>query len=161
MLAAFWSISWPAWILSVVIVILSTSGYSVDVLQYNLSLLAIGGNLVFFAVQALLTRRLVRKNYRSFRLYVVRDHGSTSRDLSMREAFAVWRWILWPQLALLLLTSVVVWLWGANLPPDSSHSLSSLSQWLRFGVVGPYGLGLALRRQYPDFRLRAHGFRYV
>jgi len=105
--AAFWSISWPAWIGSMGLIIGLTSGYSVDLLQDNFSVIALGGNLAFFAIQALLTRRLVRKNYRSFRLYVVRDDGSKSRNLSIREAVSVWLWILWPQLALLLLMSVV------------------------------------------------------
>ena len=108
-IAAFWSISWPAWIGSMGLVILLTSGYSVDLLQDNLSVIALGGNLAFFAIQALLTRRLVRKNYRSFRVYVVRDDGSKSRNLSIREAVSVWLWILGPQFALLLLVSVVVW----------------------------------------------------
>src|SRR5258707_9088418 len=83
--AAFWSISWPAWIGSMGLVILLTSGYSIDLLQDNFSIIAVGGNLAFFAIQALLTRRLARKNYRSFRLYVVHDDGTQSRKLSIRE----------------------------------------------------------------------------
>jgi len=138
-----------------------TSGYSVDLLQDNFSVIALGGNLAFFAIQALLTRRLVRKNYRSFRLYVVRDDGSKSRNLSIWEAVSVWLWILWPQLALLLLMSVVVWFWGAKLPPDTVRGFSSMSLWIRFLVIGPYAVGLALRPKYPAFRLEAHGFRYV
>jgi hypothetical protein len=93
------------------LVILLTSGYSVDLLQDNFSVIALGGNLAFFAIQAFLTRRLVRKNYRSFRVYVVRDDGSKSRNLSVPEAVSVWLWILGPQLALLLLVSVVVGSW--------------------------------------------------
>ena len=159
--AAFWSISWPAWIGSMGLVIGLTSGYSVDLLQDNFSVIALGGNLAFIAIQALLTRRLVRKNYRSFRLYVVRDDGSKSRNLSIREAVSVWLWILWPQLALLLLVSVVGWFWGAKLPPDTVRGFSSMSLWIRFLVIGPYAVGLALRPKYPAFRLEAHGFRYV
>ena len=159
--AAFWSISWPAWIGSMGLVILLTSGYSVDLLQDNFSVIALGGNLAFFAIQALLTRRLVRKNYRSFRVYVVRDDGSKSRNLSIREAVSVWLWILGPQFALLLLVSVVVWFWGAKLPSDTVRGFSSMSLWLRFLVIGPYAVGLALLPKYPTFRLEAHGFRYV
>jgi hypothetical protein len=159
--AAFWSISWLAWIGSVGLVILFTSGYSVDLLQDNLSVIALGSNLAFFAIQALLTRRLVRKNYRSFRLYVVRDDGSKSRTLSIREAVSVWLWILGPQLALLLLGSLVIWFCGTKLPPDTVRVFPSISLWLRFLVVGPYAVGLALRSRHPAFRLEAHGFRYV
>ena len=63
--AAFWSISWPAWIGSMGLIILFMNGFSVDPLQDNFSTIALGGNLVFFPIQALLTRRLVRKNSRS------------------------------------------------------------------------------------------------
>lgn len=143
------------------LVILLTSGYSVDFLQENLSIVALGGNLAFFVIQALLTGRLVRKNYRSFRLYVVRDDGSKSRKLSIREAVPVWLWILGPQLVLLLIVSVVVWFWGTRLPSDTVRAFPSMSLWLRFLVVGPYAVGLALRPKYPVFRLDAHGFRYV
>ena len=150
--AAFWSISWPAWIGSMALVILLTSGYSVDLLQDNFSVIALGGNLAFFGIQALLTRRLVRKNYRSFRVYVVRGDGSKSRNLSIREAGSVWLWILGPQFALLLLVSVVVWFWGAKLPSDTVGGFSSMSLWLRFLVIGPYAVGLALRQKYPTFQ---------
>ena len=143
------------------LIILFMNGFSVDPLQDNFSTIALGGNLVFFPIQALLTRRLVRKNYRSFRLYVVREDGTQSRKLSIREAVSVWLWILWPQLALLLLVSVVVWFWGARLPPDTVRRFSSMSLWIRFLVIGPYAVGLALRPKYPAFRLEAHGFRYV
>lgn len=160
-IAAFWSISWPAWISSMGLVTLLTSGYSVELLQDNFSIVALGGNLAFFAIQALLTRRLVRKNYRSFRVYVVRDDGSKIRNLSIREAVSVWLWMLGPQFALLLLVSVVVRFWGAMLPSDTVRGFSSMSLWLRFLVIGPYAVGLALRAKYPAFRLEAHGFRYV
>ena len=159
--AAFWSISWPAWIGSMGLVILLTSEYSVELLQDNFSVIALGGNLAFFAIQAFLTRRLVRKNYRSFRVYVVRDDGSKRRNLSVREAVSVWLWILGPQFALLLLVSVVVGFWGAKLPSDTVRGFSSMSLWIRFLVIGPYAAGLALRPKYPTFRLEAHGFRYV
>jgi hypothetical protein len=53
MVAAFWSISWPAWIGSFVLVILFTRGYSVELLQDKFSVIALGGNLAFFAIQLL------------------------------------------------------------------------------------------------------------
>jgi len=143
------------------LVILLANGYSVDLLEGNFSTIALGGNLAFFAIQALLTGRLVRKNYRSFRLYVVRCDGSKSRKLSIREAVSVWLWILGPQLAVLLIVSSIVWFWGTKLPSDAVRPSSSLSIWFRFLVVGPYAVGLALRQKYPAFRLEAHGFRYI
>ena len=151
--AAFWSISWPAWIGSMGLIILFMNGFSVDPLQDNFSTIALGGNLVFFPIQALLTRRLVRKNYRSFR--------SKSRNLSIREAVSVWLWTLGTQLALLLLVSLPVWFRGTKFPPDTVRGFSSISLWLWFLVVGPYAVGLALRAKYPAFRLQAHGFRHI
>ena len=161
MVAAFWSISWPAWIGSLVLVILFTRGYSVELLQDKFSVIALGGNLAFFAIQFLLTRRLVRKNYRSFRFYVIRGDGSQSRNLSMWEAAPLWLLIFLPQLALLVLASLVVGLWGTKLEPEAGRGISSLSLWLRLLVVAPYAVGFALRRKYATFRLQAHGFRYV
>jgi hypothetical protein len=156
--AAFWSISWPAWIGSIGLVIWLLGEDWID--DDNFSVIAIGGNLVFFAIQALLTRRLVRKNYRTFRLYVVRD-GSKSRNLSRGEAFSIWLWILGPQIALLLLVSVAVSVWGGKLSQETIGALSSMSQWLRLLVIGPYAVDFALRRKYSNFRLAAHGFRYI
>lgn len=161
MVAAFWSISWPAWIGSFALVILFTSGYSVELLQDKFSVIALAGNFAFFAIQFLLTRRLVRKDYRSFRVYVIRDDGSRSRNLPMWEAAPLWLWIFLPQLAVLVLASLVVSVWGTRLEPEASRGFSSFSLWLRLLVVGPYAVGFALRRKYATFRLQVHGFRYV
>jgi hypothetical protein len=87
--AAFWSISWPAWIGSVALVILITSGLTVDVLQDNFSTVALGGDFAFLAIQALLIPGLVLKNYRSFRVNVVRKDETLSRSLSIKEAASV------------------------------------------------------------------------
>jgi hypothetical protein len=38
--------------------------YSVDLLQDNFSVIALGGNLAFFAIQVLLTRRLEAHGFR-------------------------------------------------------------------------------------------------
>ena len=79
----------------------------------------------------------------------------------MRDTASLWLWIFLPQLALLVLASLVVGVWGTKLEPEASRGLSSLSLWLRFLGVGPYAVGFALRRKYATFRLQAHGFRYV
>src|SRR5215470_18143765 len=52
-------------------------------------IIAVGGQLAFCGIQALLTPRLVRKNYRSFRVYVVRENGTKSRSLSIRDVVLV------------------------------------------------------------------------
>jgi hypothetical protein len=157
-LSAFWSISWPAWIVSFLVVFLL--GYSGDLLRQDFSIIAVGGNLAFLGIQALLTPRLVRKNYRSFRVYVVREDGTQSRKMSIPEAVSVWLWILWPQFAFLLLVSLVVWSLGSK-APDVVRGFSTMLAWFRVLVVGPYAVGLAVRVKYAAFRLEARGFRYV
>lgn len=147
--AAYWSISWPAWVASFILVDLFRDSVFVIPLK----------NLAFFGVQAVLTHRLVRKNYRSFRVDVVRDDGQRSRRLSMREATMVWLWILAPQLAFILILSVVFWGYRAKLPPEIVRGIPSWSVLLEFLVVGPYAVDLALRAKYAGFRLEPYGWR--
>jgi hypothetical protein len=144
-----------------VLSLLLLSHDSVDVTRAHLTWVALAGNVSFFLVQAALTNRVVRKNYRSFRVVVLRSDGQQTRSLSARESMSVWLWVMGPQVALILITSVIVWCYGADLLPAAVRSISTLSVWLRFLAVGPYALGLALRAQYRGFRLKACGYRYV
>ena len=134
---------------------------STEAMESHLGSLALAANLTVFGFQALLTRRLVRKNYRSFRVYVVRADGQLDRRLSVRETAAVWFWIAWPKIAVYLLLSLVVGLWDKELAPEVVRGISSLSMWLRFLVVGPCAVALAMRVKYRGFRLQAYGLRYV
>lgn len=115
--------------------------------------------LVFFGVQALLTRRLFRKKFRTFRLAVLRDDGSETSEPSWNEAYRVWLWIFGPQLALSLVLSVLLRFYGDRLDPEVLRSLYSLSMWLRFLVVGPYAIHLAVCARYRGFRLQAFSHR--
>ncbi len=74
----------------------------------NIAVLTVAGSAVYFAIQAVFSRRLVTKNYRSFRLYMIRDHEYPSRNLSMREALHIWFWIFTPQFLLLVVTSTLL-----------------------------------------------------
>lgn len=159
--AAYWSISWPAWIGSLALVLVSTSSYPVNVLEGNLSLVALAGNLAFFGIQAILCHRLVRKNYRSFRVYVIREDGTKGRSLSMVEGAVIWLWIFTPQLAFLVLASLLIRFGQRQLPLETVRGLASLSLWLRFLAVGPYAVGLAMHRKHHGFMLQAYGLRYV
>jgi hypothetical protein len=153
--AAYWSISWPAWVAAGFAVMLFRR-YFVDHLRGPV--IALGGNLAFFAIQTILTRRLVRKNYHGFRVDVLREDGQRTRGLSMREASRVWLWILGPQLALFLIASLIVSWPGATLRPETVSAINTWSLLLRFLMVGPYAVHLALRAQYPRFRLQAYGY---
>jgi hypothetical protein len=94
--AAFWSISWPAWLASVCgLAVFAFDDIDLDTYAPLLSLI---GQAVYLGVQLPLVHRLVRKNYRSFRITVIRDDGPEERHLTMREAVHVWLWIVGPQL---------------------------------------------------------------
>jgi len=92
---------------------------------------------------------------------VIRDDGSQSRSLSMKEIGRVWTRILWPQLALALSLTLLLILVNANSEADAARRLGTLQDWLRFLVAGPYGVKTALRGRYPGFRLQAYGYRYI
>jgi len=126
----------------------------------NLTAISLVGPFVFLIIQALLTPRLVRKKYRSFRVYVVRHDGQKDRKLSMREGALISLWILSPQIAVILLVSVLGWVLSSKLPPETIRSIGSLSLWVRVLWAGPYGIDLALRAQYADFRLQAYAQKY-
>ena len=136
------------------------SGYSADLRQEHLSAISTEGNLAFFGMQAILTRRLVRKHYRSFRVYVVREGGERTRRLSIRETASVWLRISMPQLVYLFVWFVIDWLGGrTKIPRDTLRAIAEISVWLRILFVGPYGVDLAVRAKYPTFRLQPYGLR--
>ena len=105
----------------------------------------------------MLTPRLVRKNYRAFRVYVVRENGQTTRSLSLPEASRVWLWIAAPEVAFYLLASLLI----ARLSPETASAISSLALWIRFLLIGPFGVGIAVRAKYYGFRLEASGYNYI
>ena len=159
--AAYWSISWPAWVVSFTLTILLTATYSLDQSKDYAPRISLAATGIFYIFQAMLTQRLVRKNYRSFRVVVIRDGDQHSRRLSKQEAGLVWLRILWPQLAWLLFGSVIVGWFGPQLPDQATRGISALAQWLQLLVIGPYAIALALRARYTGFQLQAYGHRVI
>jgi hypothetical protein len=85
-LAAYWSIFWPCWALSFVLVMfLASPILSVDLKQSTLPL-EVAAQVSFFLAQALTVHRIVHKRYRTFQVRVVRDdpHAAAS-SLSVGE----------------------------------------------------------------------------
>jgi len=154
--AAYWSISWPALIGS-----FGAVAYSFADFTTHYYAAAVVGQIAFFCFQAILTPRLFRKNYRTFRICVIRDDGQRSRRLSLLEILQVWLCIMGTELAFLTVASLVLFVYKNKLPAETIRSISSLSLWLRFLLVGPYAVGLALRIRYPGFHLQATGLRYI
>lgn len=158
MLAAFWAISWPAYVaLSGSTLLWAVVAQPGD-MKRHATMIGIVGNIVFFLLQAILTPRLVRKRFRSFRVDVIRENGAQDREISTREAMRVWLWILGPQLAVMLV-AWVLW-YGAQMPADTLGSLGTLFSWIQVLAAGPYGVGLAMRAKYNGFRLQGYGYRY-
>jgi hypothetical protein len=120
--------------------------------------IGLGGNAIFFGLQAMLVPRLTRKKYRSFRVNIIGEDGQQKQKLSLVEVGLVAIWILGPQLALFILGSLFAQIYSAS---TGVNHISSWSLWLRFLVVGPYAIGLALRAKYPRFHFQAHGYRYI
>jgi hypothetical protein len=146
--AAYWSISWPAWIGFCALGV-SSPPY----LAYYL--------LAFFGIQAILCRRLVRKNYESFRVYVIREDGGKGRSLSMAEGLVIWLWIFAPQFAFFVIFNMGAEQASKFLPDMMVVLLLPLLFLLLFLAVGPYAVGLAMRRGYHAFRLQAYSLRYL
>ena len=157
--AAFWSIAWPAWLGVWALTMVATTLLTGDLLHTHLNAVSIVSNLAVLAAQAPLTRRLVTKNYSSFRIYVVRPDGTRHRYLSPRDGLPVCFWILAPQVVLLVSVPLLLWLLANTIPAKSAQSLVTLSVWIRLLVVGPWAVRLALRVDHPGFRLQALGFR--
>jgi hypothetical protein len=155
--AAYWSISWPAEVVWFLVLSAVNSRYATpEEVAQHVGSINLSAYLSFFAIQSLLTHRLVRKNYRSFRIYVVHPNGQQSRRLSLRESLWVGLCLVVYQISFIVALILIVVASGNKLAP-----LIALEVWLRFFVAGPYGIALALRVRYPGFRLRASGFRYI
>jgi hypothetical protein len=113
--------------------------------------------LSFFIMQILLVQRLVRKNYRSFRICVVHDDGQQSRTMSVRQTLLVGFCVVGFQVGFIMSLLLIAILSGATI----GRAVLALEVWLRFFVAGPYSIALALRVRYPGFQLQASGLRYI
>jgi hypothetical protein len=155
-LAASWSITWPCWFGSVISMSVATSPYSVDTLESNLLGVAAVAYLFFFLCQWALIFRLVRKNYRSFWVGVLREDERPMRKLTASEATRVWFQLTWPQLVFLAAAYLAFSLIGQNLESERARSLNSLGQLVRVLIVGPIAIRCAMYAKYPGFRLQAY-----
>ena len=152
--AAYWAISWPAFVASVFMWTTVFGNVSTDRLLEQAIKTAFAGFVVFFGVQSLLTRRLVRKKFRTFRIQVIRDDRGPTSQLSMLESVRIWLWIVVPQISFTFAVLAISALIGAP-------GLASLALLLQFVIVGPYAVDLALRVTHRGFKLQAYGYRYI
>ncbi|HYL75183.1 MAG TPA: hypothetical protein VEU96_13315 [Bryobacteraceae bacterium] len=158
--AAFWSIAWPSLIVAFILFTFGLGRVSAD---QPLRLFFVGtmAKAAYLVVQGLLTVRLVRKRYRSFRIEVERNDGTSSRRLLAEEVVLAWLQIIWPQVLLGVLLDLVVLLLGDNLEELTVRALSSVSIWGNIFVAGPFGVYMATKMKFRGFRLRVYGQRYI
>jgi hypothetical protein len=164
MLAAYWSITWPAFVGAFLLLALAPIFQAGPVPEIqtgnNLWLSAILASIFFFALEAPLTQRLIRKKYRSFRIYAIGRNETRKRTLSFREMLSVALWVTAPQVLWMLLASSIVWLWAPKISPEGARSVSTIALWTRFLFVGPYALDFALRVEYATFHFETNAIRY-
>jgi hypothetical protein len=160
-IAAYWAISWPALVATFIAGFVIGPGAPAAGQAGSESRMTLITFVAFFGTQALLTRRLIRKKFRTFRVYVIRSSGQAGGSLSMLESFRVWLWIFGPQLALLAGYTVFTQFYGSKLPPQLLRGLTSAAIWLRFLAVGPYAIGPALGVRHKGFRLQAYAYHHA
>jgi|SRR5215510_3299728 len=88
-LAASWSIMWPCWVASLLLVALIPglvlNETALKYLSQNTAVLVLTGNLIMLVAQCVLAFRLVRKNYRSFWIGVLHEGEPLKRRFTLAE----------------------------------------------------------------------------
>jgi len=92
-LAASWSIMWPCWVASLLLVALIPglvlNETALKYLSQNTAVLVLTGNLIMLVAQCVLAFRLVRKNYRSFWIGVLHEGEPLKRSFSLSEQASI------------------------------------------------------------------------
>jgi hypothetical protein len=155
-LAASWSITWPNWIASFLVLALLPN----VTLEYTLTFRAVPFLVTTFVVlfgQVVLTFRLVRKDYRSFWIGVRRERELPTRRFTLAEQGQVALQILWPQIAFLSAISLLsLWMVDHPVSAETARGLNSLAQLFRILVVGPAAIRWAMYASYSGFSLQAY-----
>jgi len=154
MLAGFWSISWPSML--ALPVVLDFAGIKMGDLAGSTQKFSLWlfWQLLFYCGQIVSIPRLVRKNYRTWNLSVVRDSGQRSRRLSLAETLRLSGWVVVPQVAFLLIWTIL-FRYFAGVAMRAETLLGAIP----FLVEGPYSVGLTVRVKHRGLRLEAHGHR--
>jgi hypothetical protein len=110
---------------------------------------------LFFSGQAVLTPRLIRKNYGTFFVAVIRGDQAPERYVSPEEIGKICVRVLWPQVAFLAAISAAGYYFRGQLSEENIRLMNTISLWGRFLVVGPLSIQGAIRAHYSGFRLQA------
>jgi hypothetical protein len=108
-LAASWSIMWPCWVASLVLVALIPglvlNDAALKYLSRSTAVLVLG-NFIMLVTQCVLAFRLVRKNYRLFWIGVLHEGEPLKRRFALAEQARVSLQILWLHVAFLIAASL-------------------------------------------------------
>lgn len=146
--AAFWCVAWPSLLMGISIIAIWPND--------NVQAASISANAVSLSAQALFVPRLVRKQFRLFRIEVVREDHSPGDRLSFFEIASVSIHLLWPQLAFFVAINSL-----ASLLDRTGSGLGSIMFWITLFLIGPLAIKLAVQAQYSRFKLQPFGIRYI
>ena len=161
--AAYWSIYWPAMLVTFFVVIFTTLDYNLkDLNRLGVRLQIMGTTAItFYGLQALLVHRLVRKTYRSFRIAVIRDGQEPARKFTAPEGGSVYLRLLGVQIGYYLAYVLLFQLLGLVVSAEVLQPFLSKLVWLMPLAFGPSAVNYAVHAEYVGFRLQAYGYRYM
>lgn len=150
-LAASWSLLWPSVVATYLLLkLMGVSSVRAPTTAYLV------GRLILLAAQAALAPRLVRKNYGSFFIGVLREGEPLNRAFSWSEQVSVSMQLLWPYLAFLVgALLLAAWLNTYHLSRDTREGIASLMIWFLILMVGPSAIRSTMYAKYRGFRLQA------
>jgi hypothetical protein len=120
----------------------------------HLRVLFVTGNVIILLVQAVLTFRLVRKNYRSFCIVVVHEGEPSKRRFLPSEHLRVALQISWPYVAVVF--AAYLFFLFVPISGETARSLNSFGLLFRVLVVGPAAIRWAMYLNYRGFGLQAY-----
>jgi hypothetical protein len=151
LIAAHWTVCWPAGLAMFLVLALVTSLWELDELQGQLTFMSLLANVVYLLVQAAVIPRLFKKNFRSFFLAIIDASGATRRSIPAPLLRLVTLRFILTQIAFTLLVSVLF-------IGDSLESLRRLNSLLRLGqilLIGPAVLHFALQAKHAGSAISA------
>jgi len=134
-LAASWSIMWPCWVASLLLVALIPSLVLNDTaLKYLLrdtAVLVLIGNFIILVAQCVLAFRLVRKNYRSFWIGVLHEGEPLKRGFTLTEQARVSLQILWLHVAFLVAAYLFFFRITDRVPDETVRQMRAFFEQIR------------------------------
>jgi hypothetical protein len=155
LIAAHWSVCWPAGLAMFLVLALVTSLWEVDELQGQLGFLSVLAQAVYLLVQAAALPRLFKKSFRSFFLATIDSSGATSRSIPAPLLRLVTLRFILAQIALTLLFSILS---AFFITGDSMETLRRFTSLLRLAnilLIGAAVLHFSLQARHAGSAITA------